>query len=60
MKTSDFPCRVTFFNKKLDKYAEVLFGFKSDYDTSVKLAKSDGYSIVKHEKLKEYVIDDLP
>lgn len=53
MKNTDFPCKVTFYNKKLDKYTDVLIGFKEDYNNTVRLAKSDGYKVVKHETLRE-------
>ena len=53
MKNTDFPCKITFYNKKLDKYIDVLMGFKEDYSNTVKLAKLDGYKVVKHELLRD-------
>lgn len=53
MKNIDFPCKVTFHNKKLNKYVDVLIGFKEDCDNTVRLAKLDGYKVVKYETLRE-------
>ena len=52
MKKQDFPCKVTFYNKKLNKHVDVLIGFKEDYTNTVRLAKTDGYKVVKCEALK--------
>lgn len=53
MKNTDFPCKVTFYNKKLNEYIDVLIGFKEDFTNTVKLAKLDGFKVVKCETLKE-------